>query len=357
MTPADFDESRANDALINEIHEQPETIRRLLDNGLIEFRQLARTVAEKGTCTARLVGHGTSANAALAGARWLTLLTGMTAFCDSISLSVYDRAELSFTGSLAIAVSQSGGTPDVIEYLDRARHGGAITVAVTNEPASPLAQVAEFCLPICAGHERALAATKTYTAELATLAMFAATLFNSEEETELSLRLVADIEDAALPGLESMVAHLVQDLEPFSTCFVVGRGNEFPTARETALKITESCKVNSSALTSTEFQHGPVLAAGPGVPVFAVAARDPCLPSTAQAASRARGVGSRVIALGEAAAEVPADFRIATPQAPVTWLGPLISILPGQLIAWALARRLGIDIDGEQSLTKISQAL
>ncbi len=183
MTPTEFKEGRANDALIDEIYEQPEAIRRLLDNGLIESKKIARAVAEKGTRTARLAGHGTSANAARAGARWLTLRTGMTAFCDSISLPVYDRAELSFTGSVALAVSQSGGTPDVIEYLDRARHGGAITFAVTNEPASPLAQVAEFCLPICAGHERALAATKTYTAELATLAMFAATLVNSEEET------------------------------------------------------------------------------------------------------------------------------------------------------------------------------
>ncbi len=218
-------------------------------------------------------------------------------------------------------------------------------------------EVAEFCLPICAGQESALAATKTYTAEVATLAVLAAALSNSEAETELSLRLVADIEEEALPELESVVSAVVKQLEPSSSYFVVARGNEFPTARETALKITESCKVKSAALTSTEFQHGPVLAAGPAVPVLAVAAHDPCLPATAQAASRARAAGSRVIAFGEAATEVPADFRLATPRARLAWLGPLISILPGQLIAWALARRLGIDIDREQALAKISRAL
>ena len=120
-----------------------------------------------------MVGHGSSDNAATYGVYAFGLLPRLTAVRDSISLSVYYEAELDFSASVVLALSQSGRTPDVVEYVERARARGALTVALTNENASELEQVAHVTLPLAAGAESAVAATKTYVNELAALALLA----------------------------------------------------------------------------------------------------------------------------------------------------------------------------------------
>src|SRR6185503_19080520 len=119
----------------------------------------------------RLVGHGTSDNAASYGIYAFGLLPGWTALRDSISLAVYYGADVDVSDSVVIALSQSGRTPDVVAYVERARTRGALTVALTNEPDSDLDRAAEIVLSLAAGPERAVAATKTYVNELAGLAL------------------------------------------------------------------------------------------------------------------------------------------------------------------------------------------
>ena len=155
-----------------EIREQPAALRRLLEHRA-EFRDVA---ARAPAGLVRMVAHGSSDNAASYGVYAFGLLAGRTALRDSISLTVYYSAELDFADSTVIALSQSGRTPDVLEYVTRARRAGAFTVAVTNDERSALAEAADAVIPLSAGVEHAVAATKTYLNTLAALALFAAEL-------------------------------------------------------------------------------------------------------------------------------------------------------------------------------------
>ena len=184
-----------------EIHEQPEALLRLLDHEA-DFAAAARTMATREPVVVRLVGHGTSDNAASYGVYAFGLLPGWTALRDSISLSVYYDATLDFSRSIVIALSQSGRTPDVVDYVERARAGGALTLALTNQAESALAQAAEIAVPLHAGPELSVAATKTYFNELAALALLAGYVASRGAEVADDLRRVAGLLVESLPRSE-----------------------------------------------------------------------------------------------------------------------------------------------------------
>ncbi len=139
--------------------------------------------------------------------------------------------------------------------------------------------------------------------------------------------------------------------------FVIGRGVEFATAREVALKLLETCRVAAEPLTATDLAHGPVAALDPMFPVWTIASDDETLPAVLDAASRARDAGATVIASGSAAGEIAgADYYLPVPRPPSPLLAPLLSVLPGQLFAWALAATKGLDPDEPRGLSKVTLA-
>ncbi|HZT45224.1 MAG TPA: SIS domain-containing protein, partial [Gaiellaceae bacterium] len=171
-----------------EIREQPAALRRLLEQRA-RYADVA-SFARDGLV--RMVGHGSSDNAASYGVYAFGLLAGRTAIRDSISLTVYYGAPLDLGESTVVALSQSGRTPDVLEYLTRARRQGAYTIAVTNDAGSALAEAADAVLPLTAGPEHAVAATKTYLTQLAALALLAAELSGRGDEVAAGLAQTAD---------------------------------------------------------------------------------------------------------------------------------------------------------------------
>jgi glucosamine--fructose-6-phosphate aminotransferase (isomerizing) len=139
--------------------------------------------------------------------------------------------------------------------------------------------------------------------------------------------------------------------------FVVGRGPEFATAREISLKLLETCRVAAEPLTATDLAHGPVAALDPLFPVWAIASPDETLPALQEAVGRVRDAGAMIVASGSAASELgPAEFTVPVPAAPLSLLGPLLSVVPGQLFAWALARAKGLDPDSPRGLAKVTLA-
>jgi glucosamine--fructose-6-phosphate aminotransferase (isomerizing) len=137
---------------------------------------------------------------------------------------------------------------------------------------------------------------------------------------------------------------------------VIGRGIEFATAREIALKLSETCRLLAEPLTSTDLAHGPIAGIDPSSPVWVVASDDPCLPAALEAAARARRAGAPIVASGNAAATVAgAGIRLGAPAAPQAILAPLLSVVPGQLFAWALARAKGLDPDAPAGLSKVTE--
>jgi glucosamine--fructose-6-phosphate aminotransferase (isomerizing) len=256
-----------------------------------------------------------------------------------------------------IALSQSGRTPDVVEYTRRARERGALTIAITNDDESELARAAETTLPLAAGPERSVAASKTYVNQLAALALLAGAAAGRGSELADGLTTVARLLRESLPALERVAARAATAFAYVGRMYVIGRGVEFATAREIALKLTETCRVAAEPLTATDFVHGPIAAVDPLFPVWTIATRDASLPAVREAAARVREAGATLVASGNAADEIEgAAFRLPVPAAPQPLLSPVLSVVAGQLFAASLARAKGLDPDRPERLTKVTLA-
>jgi glucosamine--fructose-6-phosphate aminotransferase (isomerizing) len=339
-----------------EIREQPLALVRLLER-VDDFGVVAEEIRSRDATTIRIVGHGSSDNAASYGVYAFGLLPRWTALRDSISLTVYYGAELDMSASTVVALSQSGRTPDVVQYVERARRSGAFTVAITNETESELAGVAESVLPLSAGPEHAVAATKTYLNQVAALGLLAAHAAGQSERFVDDLRTVVGQLERLVPTLKDRIAEVALPFAFAGRMFVIGRGVEFATAREIALKLLETCRVAAEPLTATDLAHGPVAALDPLFPVWVIASDDETLPAVLDAATRARETGATVIASGNAAESVGgADYVLPVPRPPTPLLAPVLSVVPGQLFAWALARAKGLDPDEPRGLSKITFA-
>jgi glucosamine--fructose-6-phosphate aminotransferase (isomerizing) len=336
-----------------EIEEQPQALLRLLAHDA-EFAAVARAL--DGRDAVRLVGHGSSDNAASFGVYAFGVLCGLTAFRDSISLAVYYDAKVDVSRSAVLALSQSGRTPDVLEYVSRAKARGAYTVAITNDPESELADAAHATLPLEAGPERSVAATKTYLNQLAALALLASKLSGNGFALSDGIERTAALLDESIPSLAEAASVLANAFAFAARMFVIGRGLEFATARETALKLTETCRVAAEPLTATDLAHGPVAALDQLFPVWTIASHDAALPAVVEAASRALEAGATLVACGNAAHEIRGASYLPVPRAPHEVLAPLLSVVPGQLFAGALAAAKGLDPDRPHGLSKVTLA-
>ena len=171
------------------------------------------------------------------------------------------------------------------------------------------------------------------------------------------LRTVAETMRDLVPALHERITNVAVSFSFAGRMFVVGRGAEFATAREIALKLLETCRVAAEPLTATDLAHGPVAALDPLFPVWVIATDDETLPAALEAAARAQSAGATVIASGNAAdAVVDAPYALPVPDAPSPLLAPLLSVVPGQLFAWALARTKGLDPDEPRGLSKVTLA-
>jgi glutamine---fructose-6-phosphate transaminase (isomerizing) len=341
---------------LEEVREQPDALLRLLDHAP-RYAAVAATMRERGATTVRLVGHGSSDNAAAYGVYAFGLLPRWTALRDSITLSVYYGASLDMSSSTVVAMSQSGETPDVVRYVELARAAGAFTVAVTNDEDSTLAREAEAVLPLAAGPELAIAATKTYLTQLAALALLAACAAGEEERIAGGLRSVAAQLRETIARLEQDVTEVGLAFAFTGRMFVIGRGIEYATAREVALKLLETSRIVAEPLTTTDLAHGPVAALDPLVPVWAIASDDGALPALAEAAARVRETGAPLVVSGSAAASVAgARYVLPVPAPDERLLAPVLSVVPGQLFALAVARAKGLDPDAPRGLTKVTRA-
>jgi glutamine---fructose-6-phosphate transaminase (isomerizing) len=341
---------------LREIREQPAALARLLEHEQ-EFARVAAAARAHGSEIVRMVGHGSSDNAASYGVYAFGLLPRWTALRDSITLTVHYETGLDLAGSIVIGLSQSGRTPDVVEYVTRARDGGAFTIALTNDPSSELAEAAEAILPLGAGEEQAIAATKTYLNQVAALALFAGHAAGRGPRIAEGIREVIDLLDGLIPPLAERMPAIAATFAFTGRMFVIGRGAEFATAREIALKLLETCRIAAEPLTATDLAHGPVAALDPLFPVWAIASDDETLTAALEAAARVLAAGATLVASGSAAGKIEGtSYVVPTPKPSVALLSPLLSVVPGQLFAWALARAKGLDPDRPRGLSKVTMA-
>ena len=251
-------------SLVDEIREQPQVLARLLDKQAEPIRALARSFAGKEIHGVVLAARGTSDNAGVyAQYLWGAFNRMPVALAAPSLFSLYKRPpELKHV--LVLGISQSGQSPDIVEVLEEGRRQGVPTLAIGNDPDSPLARAADAFVDICAGPERAVAATKTYTAQLMAIAMLSAAVAGDEERWR-ELAAVPALVAQAL-ALDDEIGQRAERYRFMEHCVVLGRGFNYATAFEWALKLKELTYVIAEPDSSADFQHGPVAMLDRGLP-------------------------------------------------------------------------------------------
>ena len=271
----------------------------------------------------------------------------------SPSIATSYRSRLDLSGVLAVALSQSGQTEEIVDTLAWAGECGARTLAITNGPGSPLAAAAEVALVTEAGPERAVPATKTFTTQLAALAVLALGLGAPLDAGELQA-VPDEIDRMLADGLD--LEPIVTELAGAAGVVVSGRGLAYSAALELALKLKEACYLHAMGLSYADLLHGPMAVVDAQTPAIIVAAGSgPVLAGTIDLARRVTATGARAYAIGGGPGLAEVSSRaLPGPRLP-EWLAPLGLIVPGQLLTEALARRRGIDPDRPRGLSKITQ--
>jgi glucosamine--fructose-6-phosphate aminotransferase (isomerizing) len=339
--------------MAGEIAEQPAAVSRTLA-ALRPLRGELRRLAA-GTRLVTFIARGSSDNAATYGRYLCEIHAGRPASLAAPSVATHYRAEMDLHGVLAVALSQSGETAEIVDTLRWARERGARTLAVTNRASSALAGIADLALVTRAGPELAVPATKTYTAELAALSELGAALgpddpaFDAAQE-----RVPAAIESmlASAPMAEA----IARELAGIHSLVVSGRGFTYSTALELALKVKETCQLPAIGMSHADLEHGPIAVVGGDTPALLVApAGGPVLPGITALAGLVAARGSRAYGIGGDQAFAAACAAVLPgPDLPEP-LSPLALVVPGQLLVEALARRLGLDPDRPRGLTKVTQ--
>lgn len=342
-----------------DIAEQPGGFARLLaPASSTAIAGVAAEVARRKPRNVLFVARGTSDHAALYGAYLSEIRLGLPVASASPSAITLYGARPDFTGTLVIGVSQSGGSPDLTGVLQVAREQGALTLAVTNNPASPLAGAAELSIDVVAGHERAVAATKTYTAELLALLMLVEGVRAGDGHLPADERAALDkLPQLAEDTLRDTAAEdLAQRYRFASRMVTTGRGYAYPTARETALKLMETSYLPALSFSGADLLHGPLAMTDPDVPVLAVVGDGPGGRSMRDVVDRL-GTERRADVVTIGATDVPgASGRLAVPGVDERY-GPLLDILPLQRLALALALARGEDPDAPRGLKKVTTTL
>jgi glutamine---fructose-6-phosphate transaminase (isomerizing) len=337
--------------LTDEIGAQPAIAERLLRELPAQLAPLA--AAARGRIGyVMIAARGSSDHAAIYAQYALGSLARLPVALATPSLFSRYASPPRLAGALVIGISQSGRSPDVVAVLEEARRQGALTAAMTNDPASPLAVVAQHPLDLGAGAELSVAATKTYSAELMTIAMLAAALGDAGIAAHEELLQVPDAQRAALEHAER-ATQMADAHAGLVDCVVLGRGFNLATAFEWALKLKELAYVRAQAYSSADFQHGPVASLAPGGDLLAVIARGPLAADTADLVVRLRDERrARILVL--AGDPVPGTDHLPFPDTLPEWLSPLVDIIPAQLFTAALARAKGLDVERPRGLKKVT---
>lgn len=342
--------------LYHEIHQQPEALARLLATEKDTVTRLAAEIRRRGISQVVVAARGTSDNAGRYAQYLFGALNGMLVTLATPSLFSIYRQPPKFGNALVLGISQSGKSPDIVSVLAEARRQGALTATITNLPASDLAQHADFTLALHAGAEKSVAATKTYTTELTTIAMLSAALTEDQRQWTALETIPQQVE-------QTLASHrdLPQKAERYrymQHCVVIGRGYNYATAFELALKLKELTYTVVEPYSSADFLHGPLAMVAPGFPVIVVAPSGMVLPELQFFIRTVHNQGAEIIVISDdtdtlALARVPLRLPSASPE----WLSPIFAILPGQLLAMYLAHSRGFSPDTPRGLQKITETI
>ncbi|HVN15884.1 MAG TPA: SIS domain-containing protein, partial [Anaerolineales bacterium] len=257
--------------------------------------------------------------------------------------------------ALVIGISQSGQSPDIVSVLEEGKRQGNLTLAITNESDSPLAKAADFVLDVQAGPEKAVAATKTYTTELMAIAMLSVAL-DGDKSNWKDLSLVSGWMKKVLKH-DKIIEQAAQRYRYMRQCVVLGRGYNYATAFEWALKLKELTYVEAEPYSSADFQHGPIAMVERGFPVMAVVSKGKVFDSLLDVLAQLRKdfLAELLVISNSAKALSLAKIPLTIPSDIPEWLTPLVNIIPAQLFAYHLTLAKGFDTDHPRMIHKVTE--
>ncbi len=343
-----------NSHLYREIHEQPDVLARFLDAEQQTMQKLAKEIRTRRISHVFIAARGTSDNAA----RYAKYVLGgrnrlPVALAAPSLFSIY-KTPPTFGNALVLGISQSGKSPDIVAVLAEARKQGVLTAVITNEPDSDLARKGDFVIPLHAGEEKAVAATKTYTSELAAIALLSASLTEEPDALEHLLEVPGAVK--ATLALDAEIQSVAPRYRYMEQCVVIGRGFNYSTAFELALKITELTYTIVEPYSSADFLHGPLAMVEPGFPVILIAPQGVLIPEIREFSATLRNRQAEIVTISDdpellSGSRIPIGLPRPVPE----WLSPITAIVPGQLLALHLAHARDFNVDSPRAIRKITE--
>jgi len=342
-------------SLHSEILEQPACLERLISSQKKNVEEIAAAIRLRDIRFAFLAARGSSDNAGRYAKYLWGALNGLPLALATPSLFTYYQQPPQLKNALVVGISQSGKSPDILSVVQEGKRQGNLTLAITNASDSPLAQSADFVLDVQAGPELAVAATKTYTAELMAIAMLSTALAGKAKHWDELEQAAGWIGDALKQ--DKVIGQLAQRYRFMQQCVVLGRGYNYATAFEWALKLKELTYVEAEPYSSADFQHGPVAMVAQGFPVMAVIPAGKVFDSMMALLEHLRTdlLAELVVISNADKAQAVAASPIPIPAEVPEWLSPLVTIVPAQLFAYHLTRIKGFDVNKPRSISKITE--
>jgi glucosamine--fructose-6-phosphate aminotransferase (isomerizing) len=319
-----------------------------LSKDVDRYAELGRKLRSTSFNTALTIARGSSDHASNYVAYLIMARIGRVVASLPMSLLTLYKSPIITRDTLTIAISQSGQSPDVVEPTRYFRDGGATTIALVNDIDSPLAHAAEWAMPLHAGKEQSVAATKSFITSLVAGARLVAQWQNDPELTES----LAALPEALATAAQTDWSAAIDVLAPARNIMVVGRGISFPVALESALKLKETSALQAEAFSGAEIKHGPMALIEEGYPLLIFATRGPAQAGLVQLATEMRGHGARVLLAA------PADIAerdLTLPVAATPDLDPIVAIQAFYVMAAKLSKARGMDPDRPRHLSKVTK--
>ena len=341
--------------LQTEIFEQPERLSAMLKDQRGTAEKIAQAIHQRGIRWVFLTARGTSDNAGRYANYLWGAQNGLPLALATPSLFTYYNKPPRLNDALVVGISQSGQSPDIVSVLAEGQKQGCLTLAVTNVPDSPLAKVADLVMDIQAGPEKAVAATKTYTNELMAVAMISAALAENKTPWKELAKVPGWVEKVLKQA--QPIARMAERYRYMRQCVVLGRGFNYCTAFEWAMKMKELAYVIAEPYSTADFRHGPIAMIEGGFPVMAVAPNGMVFDTMLDMLGRLRHEQSAelVVISDEKRALSLAQSPIPLPAGMPEWLTPIVSIVPAQLFAGSLTRAKGYDPETPRTIVKITE--
>jgi glucosamine--fructose-6-phosphate aminotransferase (isomerizing) len=338
--------------LLSEISDQPKTIEKLLSAESHHVEKICKEL--KGRFDYILIAaRGTSDNAARYAQYVFGIQNRIQVALATPSLYTIYKTPPNLKGALVIGISQSGESPDIVSVIKEAHRQNCPTLGITNFKNSPLAKASDLTFLLVAGHEKAIAATKTYTSSLCALALLSASFKKNLD----SLRQLNN-----MPGflqktieLQSPVLSEIQRYRYAQQFTVVGRGYNYSTAFEIALKIKELNQIITEPYSSADFRHGPIAMIHPGTPIIVIAPKDQMSSDIFSLIHQLEKKSAEIIVISDEKTILnKSKLGLLIPEGIPEWLTPLATVIPGQLFARQLALEKGLDPDNPVGITKVT---